>query len=228
MGRSTSARGGCSITVNAGVTFAGNVGNGAQNVFVRLRTWDPAAGAWVLGPQTSLHRPGTAGCPNTAPNIFWCGDPTIADQSGNSELVIEWSQTAQSVGGTACSNQTPCTGSFGVQAQSFGACNGCNQPDDSGPIVFSRISEVANAAGAHHSATTRTASPAARRTTSSSRSSSPASTRPHPRTHRPSCASRTRPTIRPGSSTAGKATEGTTTLRSSTTAAVPAIRWSPE
>jgi hypothetical protein len=32
-------------------------------------------------------------------------------------------------------------------AQSFGACNGCNAPDDSGPIVFSRISE-ANGAGA--------------------------------------------------------------------------------
>ena len=41
--------GGCTITVNAGVTFAGNVGNGAQNVFVRLRTWDPVAGAWVRG-----------------------------------------------------------------------------------------------------------------------------------------------------------------------------------
>jgi hypothetical protein len=134
--------GGCSITVNAGVTFAGNVGNGAQNVFVRLRTYDPATGAWVLSAQTSLHRPGTAGCPATV----WCGDPTIADQSGNTELVLEWSQTAQSVGGTACSNQSPCTGSYGIQAQSFGACNGCNQPDDSGPIVFSRISE-ANGAG---------------------------------------------------------------------------------
>jgi hypothetical protein len=132
--------GGCSITVNAGVTFAGNVGNGAQNVFVRLRTFDPGTGTWVLGPQASLHRPGTAGCPATV----WCGDPTIADQSGNSQLVIEWSQTAQSIGGTGCSNQTPCTGSFGIQGQSFGACNGCNQPDDSGPIVFSRISEADN------------------------------------------------------------------------------------
>jgi hypothetical protein len=135
--------GGCTISVNAGVTFAGNVGNGGQNVFVRQRTWDNVNNVWVLGPQTSLHRPGTAGCPATA----WCGDPTIADQSGNAELVIDWSQTAQSVGGTACSNQNPCTGSYGIQAQTFGACNGCGQPDDSGPIVFSRISE-ANAAGA--------------------------------------------------------------------------------
>jgi hypothetical protein len=137
--------GGCSITVNAGVTFAGNVGNGGQNVFVRLRTYDPGTGAWVLGPQTSLHRPGTAGCPNIAPNnVAWCGDPTIADQSGNSELVIDWKQTSDTINGTSCQgNPTPavCQGSFGVQAQSFGACNGCNQPDDSGPIVFSQISE---------------------------------------------------------------------------------------
>jgi hypothetical protein len=135
--------GGCSITVNAGVTFAGNVGNGGQNVFVRLRTFDPGTGTWVLGPQASLHRPGTAGCPATV----WCGDPTIADQSGNSQLVIDWKQTSDSINGTSCQgNPTPavCQGTFGVQAQTFGACNGCDQPDDSGPIVFSRISEADN------------------------------------------------------------------------------------
>jgi Flp pilus assembly protein TadG len=136
--------GGCTISVNAGVTFAGNVGNGGQNVFVRLRTWNPATGAWVLGAQASLHRPGTSGCPATA----WCGDPTIADQSGVSELVIDWSQTSDSITGLgSCNNQSsnPCTGTFGIQAEAFGACNGCNQPDDSGPIVFSRISEADNA-----------------------------------------------------------------------------------
>ena len=139
--------GGCTISANAGVTFAGNVGNGGQNVFVRLRTYDPATGAWVLGPQATLHRPGTAGCPTT-PLPVWCGDPAIADQSGNSELVIEWKQTSDTINGTSCQgNPTPpvCQGSFGVKAQSFGACNGCPQPDDSGPIVFSRISEANNA-----------------------------------------------------------------------------------
>src|SRR5207248_10496547 len=119
-------------------------GNGGQNVFVRLRTWNPGTGTWVLGPQASLHRPGTAGCPATA----WCGDPTIADQSGVSELVIDWSQTSDSITGLgSCNNQSsnPCTGSYGIQGESFGACNGCPQPDDSGPIVFSRISEANNA-----------------------------------------------------------------------------------
>jgi len=42
--------------------------------------------------------------------------------------------------GTGKNNQPPvCTGSFGIQAQAFGACNGCNQPDDSGPIIKSQI-----------------------------------------------------------------------------------------
>jgi len=134
---------GCSITVNAGVTFG--VSNNQANVFVRLRTWDPVASAWTLGPQASLHKPGTAGCPATA----WCGDPTINDQTGISELVIDWSQTGGTITGLGgCNNQSgnPCTGTFGVQAESFGACNGCNQPDDSGPIVFARVSE-ANGAG---------------------------------------------------------------------------------
>jgi hypothetical protein len=136
--------GGCTITVNAGVAFAGNVGNGGQNVFLVNRTWDNVNNVWVTSAQTSLHRPGTAGCPANA----WCGDPLIGDTSGIDQLRIDWSQTSQSITGLGtCNNQAsnPCKGSFGVQAQSFGACNGCNQPDDSGPIIFSRISEANNA-----------------------------------------------------------------------------------
>jgi hypothetical protein len=137
--------GGCTISVNAGVTFASGVGNGAQHVYVFLRTWNPATSAWVTSTTFSnLHNPGQAGCPATA----WCGDPAIADQDGLDELVIGWEQTNGSITGLgSCNNQSsnPCKGSFGVQAQSFGACNGCGQPDDSGPIVFSRISEANNA-----------------------------------------------------------------------------------
>jgi hypothetical protein len=132
--------GGCTISVNAGVTFASGIGNGAQNVFLVNRTWDNVNNVWVTSAQTSLHRPGTAGCPATA----WCGDPTIGDTSGIDQLRIDWSQTSGSVNGTSCSNQSPCTGSYGVQAQSFGACNGCDQPDDSGPVSFARISEANN------------------------------------------------------------------------------------
>jgi putative Flp pilus-assembly TadE/G-like protein len=133
--------GGCSVTVNAGVTFAGNVGNGGQNVFLVQRTWDNVNNVWVNSAQVSLHRPGTAGCPATV----WCGDPTIPDTDGIHEFRIDWSQTQQSITGLGtCTNQSsnPCKGTYGIQAQSFGACNGCDQPDDSGPIVFARVSEV--------------------------------------------------------------------------------------
>src|SRR4029079_15005265 len=85
-------------------------------------------------------------------NVAWCGDPTIADQSGNTQLVIDWEQNGGSITGLgAVNNQSsnPCKGTFGVQAQSFGACNGCNQPDDSGPIVFSQVSDTALGADAN-------------------------------------------------------------------------------
>lgn len=140
---------GCTISVSAGVTFATGVGNGAQNVNLLQRTWDNVNNVWVTTPptpQNALHRPGTSGCPATA----WCGDPTIDDSSGIHEFVIRWEQTAGSITGLgSCNNQStnPCTGNFGVQAQSFGACNGCDQPDNSGPIVFARISEVNGAPG---------------------------------------------------------------------------------
>jgi hypothetical protein len=136
--------GGCTISVNAGVAFASGVGNGGQNVYLVNRTWDNVNNVWVTSAKVSLHRPGTAGCPATA----WCGDPLIGDTSGIDQLRIDWEQTSQSITGLGtCNNQAanPCKGTFDVQAQSFGACNGCDQPDDSGPITFSRISEANNA-----------------------------------------------------------------------------------
>jgi hypothetical protein len=51
------------------------------------------------------------------------------------------------VNGTPCSNSSPCTGTFGIQQQTFDACNGCNQPDDSGPIVKSQIRLSTDGAG---------------------------------------------------------------------------------
>jgi hypothetical protein len=135
--------GGCTISVNAGVTFASGVQNGAQHVLLVERRWDNVNNVWVTTAQKDLHNPGTAGCPATA----WCGDPTIADTSGIDQLRIDWKQTNGTINGTSCQgNPTPavCQGSYGVQAQSFSACNGCDQPDDSGPIVFSRISEADN------------------------------------------------------------------------------------
>jgi hypothetical protein len=69
---------------------------------------------------------------------------TINDSDGRHPIRIDWTQTSGTVGTQACGTGNggkppPCTGSFGIQAQAFGACNGCDQPDDSGPIIKSQI-----------------------------------------------------------------------------------------
>jgi Putative Flp pilus-assembly TadE/G-like len=135
--------GGCTITVRAGVTFASGIPNGQRNVYLLERTWDNVNNVWVTPPPSNQNKMGSGGqCPANS----FCQSTTIADTSGIDQFVIAWAQTSGSINGTSCSgNPTPaaCQGNFGVLAQSFGACNGCDQPDDSGPIVFSRVSEVA-------------------------------------------------------------------------------------
>ena len=216
--------GGCSITVNAGVTFAGNVGNGAQNVFVRLRTWDPATGAWVLGTADEPPRPGTAGCPNAHCLVRRSRDRRPERQHRARDR-LEPDQRQPSAARLA-SNQNPLHRELrdpGAVVRRLQRLRPARRLGTDRLLPDQRGQRRRR----HHRQRHEQLRQRARRTTSCSRSSSPASTRPHPRTHRPSCASRTRPTIRPGSSTAGKATERATTRRSSTTAAVPAIRWSP-
>lgn len=136
--------GGCTVTVSAGVTFASGINNGQQNVYLLERTWNNTTNTWVTTTPTPQNKMNPNGqCPANS----FCGSTTIPDSSGIDEFVIGWSQTGGSINGTSCSgNPTPaaCQGDFGIQAQSFGACNGCDQPDNSGPVVFSRISEVNN------------------------------------------------------------------------------------
>lgn len=137
----------CNVTVNAGVAFGTGVNvNNKANVGLIVHTWNNTTNSWNLNPtsgSTSLHKPGTAGCPAT----MWCGDPTIPDTSGIAQFEITWSQTSGKIGAANCaSTPTPaaCSGTFGIRAQSFGACDGCDQPDSSGPIIFARISQGAS------------------------------------------------------------------------------------
>ena len=135
--------GGCTVSVNASVTFANDVSASKAKVFVIEHTWNNTTNTWVTNsPGTQLSRPGTSGCPATA----YCGDPQLLDASGIDQFEITWEEDDGTIGTTNCkTNFTPgvCSGTFGIQAQSFDACNGCDQPDDSGPIVFARISEGA-------------------------------------------------------------------------------------
>jgi hypothetical protein len=133
--------GGCSVAARVGVTFASGISTGQQKVYLIQHTWDNVNNVWVTSARKSLQGPNG---PCGAATVF-CGDPTIADSSGIDQFEIAWEQTSGTITGKgSCNNQSsnPCQGSFGIQAQSFGACNGCDQPDDSGPIVFARVSEV--------------------------------------------------------------------------------------
>jgi hypothetical protein len=135
--------GGCNVTVNAAVKFAADVTPASKaKVFLVEHTWNNATNSWTLGSPISLHAPGGPCAAN-----YYCTNPgiTIGDTSGIDQFEITWEENAGTIGSTNCSgNPTPaaCKGTFGIQAQSFGACNGCDQPDDSGPVVSAQVSEV--------------------------------------------------------------------------------------
>jgi hypothetical protein len=89
----------------------------------------------------------------------WESDDFPVDQDGQHLFKIDWSQTAGTVGVQVCgdgktvggiTHPPPCTGTFGSAAsnnvvqEAFGACNGCDAPDDSGPIVRAQLGEGAS------------------------------------------------------------------------------------
>ena len=143
----SSQSGGCNVRVNAKITFASDVTPASKaKVFLVEHQWNNTTNSWVLT-QTQMNPPGNGNGNNCNPGTY-CLDRTIGDTSGIDQFSFKWEEDNGNIGGTSCSgNPTPavCTGDFNSGAilqQVFGACNGCDQPDDSGPIVFNRVSEV--------------------------------------------------------------------------------------
>jgi hypothetical protein len=82
--------------------------------------------------------------------------------SGRHPFQISWDQEDGSINGTACGNGTPgkpppCKGTFPgqaitdfggasykVQQEVFAACYGCDDPDDSGPVILAQLGEGAS------------------------------------------------------------------------------------
>jgi hypothetical protein len=123
------------VTFNSGVT---NANNQATVTAVDTNTGNSLS----LSPDNT----GTVWTPNGQQHF------TIADSSGQHPIRIDWTQKAGTVSGTTCGtgngqSPPPCTGSLGIQQQAFGACNGCDQPDDSGPIVMFRLHTLGNTTG---------------------------------------------------------------------------------
>jgi hypothetical protein len=121
----------CTVQPRANITFSPDVTN--PNSQASVTAVDTSNGNSVtLNPNAA----GTVWTPNGNQGL------TIGNATGQSPIRIDWAQKQGTITGLGtCSNgpSNPCTGTFGVQQQAFGACNGCDQPDDSGPIIKSQI-----------------------------------------------------------------------------------------
>jgi hypothetical protein len=121
----------CQVTISANVAFAPNVTptNDPNTTQATVNAVDSSGGTYPL-----TYQGGT----------LWSGPgPTVTPGDGRHLFDIQASQTAGSISGTLCkANGTTkaCTNiDLGNHQQSFGACNGCGEPDESGPIVALRI-----------------------------------------------------------------------------------------
>jgi len=136
------AVGACTVTINGYIKFNPGINKNDIKVFAYDRSWDNVNNVYttiLIGNSQGMTQ-------DSGDPTHWSESFTIPDSSGMHQIEIRWRQESGSVGGTTCgngngNNPPACTGTFGIQAQTFDACNGCDQPDDSGPIIFARISE---------------------------------------------------------------------------------------
>jgi hypothetical protein len=125
-----------------------------------------------LSPNSKLNVTATDTSTGTTKNLsnggggsVWTSNAfTISQETGQHPFRIDWEQQTGSITGLgACTNNgtNPCKGSFGIQAQAFGACDACDQPDDSGPMVAARLRLAGDAPGTSgRNAFSNTGSPA--------------------------------------------------------------------
>jgi hypothetical protein len=134
--------GACTVTITAFVKFDPGLAQNKTFVTAYDRSWDNVNKVYTTTKIGDMNQS------NTDPTK-WTENFTIPDQSGMHQIEIRWREETGNVGAQTCgngngNNPPACTDTFGIQTQTFGACNGCDQPDDSGPIVFARISEGAS------------------------------------------------------------------------------------
>lgn len=122
---------GCTAAVTANVAFSPDVTNKNQ---VTVTAVDTATGqSLTLTPSGNGNVFVFTPNGNQGINIG-----TSSASTGQNPIRIDWTQKVGTVNGQNCATTT-CSGTFGIQQQGFGACNGCDAPDDSGPIVNMKI-----------------------------------------------------------------------------------------
>jgi hypothetical protein len=84
-------------------------------------------------PCNNIPKPGQGGIAE------WHEDISIATETGPNPITINWEVRSGTVNGTACANNAPCTGSFGVAQQYF-----AGNDVDSGPVRTARVWDYAD------------------------------------------------------------------------------------
>src|SRR5262249_40230430 len=118
----------CTDGITANVAFASDVPAANQSV-TAIDSSDP---------NTTITLTRVAGT-NTWQNLSAI---TVTPGDGQHAIAIQATQTAGTIGTTTCGTggrNKPCTTLLGTRQQAFGACNGCGDPDESGPIVALRV-----------------------------------------------------------------------------------------
>jgi hypothetical protein len=119
----------CNVGITANVAFAPNVPLANQSV----TAVDSADGSSY----TLTHVAGTTQWTIAASAT----SPLVTPGDGQHAFDIQATQTAGTIGATTCGTggkDKPCKTDLNTRQQSFGACNGCGDPDESGPIVALR------------------------------------------------------------------------------------------
>jgi hypothetical protein len=136
----------CSAEVDAYVKFDPGIPQNKTKVFYIDQQWDPTANGGAGG-FVAVGNPTQLTQDNSDPTHWSSRNNqmlTIGQSSGDHRIEITWEQDAAAPSGTltTCTQSVSCHGTFDVQAGVFGACNGCDQPDDSGPIVLAESGQV--------------------------------------------------------------------------------------
>lgn len=121
----------CQVTITANIAFPPNV-DPTNTSLVQVAATDSNDGTAY-----------TLTC--TAAGVCTGAGPTVSPGDGQHAFDLKVTQKTGSInnGTTACGdgkgkNPKPCVTDFGTKQQSFGACNGCGDPNESGPIVALR------------------------------------------------------------------------------------------
>lgn len=72
-------------------------------------------------------------------NWVMVGGFTVDPTTGQHPIQLDWSENSASY---CTPPNKACSGTLGVQTQAFSACNGCAEPDSSGPIILAQIGEA--------------------------------------------------------------------------------------